>query len=116
MRVRSSNLTTKGKPMSDPLPPVRRIVTADDENGRSRIAEDAPATAIRTVEERPGYRNVNLWRTGEMPIRIDAPDSILAHKGILPPANGTILRIIDFPPEVADPVERKRRIQATFGT
>ena len=102
--------------MSDALPPIRRIVTADDANGRSRIAEDAPATAIRTVEERPGYRNVNLWHTEEMPIPITAPDSILAHKGILPPTNGTILRIIDFPPEVADPEERKRRIQATFGT
>src|SRR3954462_2533843 len=102
--------------MNETLPPIRRIVTEDDANGRSRISEDAPATAIRTVEERPGYRNVNLWRTEGMPIPINAPDSILAHKGILPPVNGTILRIIDFPPEVADPVERKRRIQATFGT
>ena len=102
--------------MRDTLPPIRRIITEDDTNGRSRISEDAPATAIRTVEERPGYRNVNLWRTEGVPIPINAPDSILAHKGILPPANGTILRIIDFPPEVADPAERKRRIQATFGT
>ncbi|MEO8202980.1 MAG: cupin domain-containing protein [Betaproteobacteria bacterium] len=103
--------------MSESLPPIRRIVTADDAHGRSRIAEDAPATAIRTVDERPGYRNVNVWRTQEAPVRIDAPDSIADHKGILPPGNGgTVLRIIDFPPEVADPAERKRRIQATFGT
>jgi hypothetical protein len=102
--------------MSEFLPPVRRIVTADDAQGRSRIAEDAPASAIRTVAERPGYRAVNVWRTESAPAPIDAADGIAAHKGILPPANGgSILRIIDFPPEAADPAERKRQIAATFG-
>jgi hypothetical protein len=102
--------------MSETLPPIRRIVTADYAHGRSRIAEDAPARAVRTVAERPGYRSVNVWRTEAAPAPIDAPDGIEAHKGILPPGNGgSILRIIDFPPELADPVERRRQIQATFG-
>lgn len=103
--------------MSETLPLIRRIVTADDANGRSRIVEDAPATAIRTVAERPGYRAVNVWRTEAAPAPIDAPDSVVQHKGILPPRNGgSILRIIDFPPEASDPAERKRQIQATFGS
>ena len=103
--------------MDETLPPIRRIVTADDAHGRSRIAEDALARAVRTVAERPGYRSVNVWRTESAPAPINAPDTIEAHQGILPPGNGgSILRIIDFPPEVADPEERKRRIQATFGT
>jgi hypothetical protein len=97
------------------LPPIRRIVTGDDASGRSRIVEDAPATSIRTVAERPGYRAVNVWRTEETPAKIISPDTTANHRGILPPKNGTILRIIDFPPEPADPAERKRRIQATFG-
>jgi hypothetical protein len=102
--------------MSEPLPPVRRIVTGDDTDGRSRIVEDAPATAIRTVAERPGYRSVNLWRTETTPARIDAPDTVSVHTGILPPGGGgTLLRIIDFPPEPADLQERRRRIYATFG-
>jgi hypothetical protein len=102
--------------MTETLPPIRRIVTADDAGGRSRIVEDAPATAIRTVAERPGYRAVNLWRTEAAPAPIDAPDSVVQHKGILPLGNGgSILRIIDFPPEASDPAERKRQIQATFG-
>ena len=103
--------------MSDSLPPIRRIVTGDDAQGRSRVVEDAPAAAVRTVPERPGYRAVNVWRTTQAPAAINAQDTISSHEGILPPKNGgTILRIIDFPPEVADPEERKRRIQATFGT
>jgi hypothetical protein len=96
------------------LRPLRRIVTGDDAEGRSGIVEDAPAKAVRTVAERPGYRSVNLWRTVGVPIPIAAADDIAAHQGILPPKNGTILRIIDFPPESADPEERRRRIHATF--
>jgi hypothetical protein len=101
--------------MNQSLPPIRRIVTGDDSSGKSRVVEDAPAAAIRTVAERPGYRSVNIWRTGETPVDIGAPDTVASHKGILPPKNGSILRIIDFPPEPADPAERQRRIQATFG-
>ena len=100
--------------MNESLPPIRRIVTGDDAGGRSRIVEDAPASAIRTVAERPGYRSVNVWRTTQTPVLIGDPDTTSKHEGILPPKNGNILRIIDFPPESADPAERQRRIQATF--
>ena len=101
--------------MSPALPAIRRIVTADDAGGKSRIAEDAPAGAIRTVPERPGYRAVNVWRTSQTPASIEDPDSTAKHEGILPPKSGTILRVIDFPPEPKDPAERDRRIKATFG-
>ena len=94
--------------MTEKLPPIRRIVTGNDADGNSRIVEDAPASAIRTVPERPGYRAVNVWRT-------NAEEPVEMHHGILPPKNGTILRIIDFPPEPKDPEERQRRIAATFG-
>jgi hypothetical protein len=97
------------------LPPIRRIVTGDDAQGRSRIVEDAPAKSVRTVADRPGYRAVNVWRTTASPVLINEIDSVEKHQGILPPkGGGTILRIIDFPPEPKDPEERKRRIGATF--
>ena len=102
--------------MSANLPPIRRIVTADDAHGRSRIAEDGAAAAVRTVAGRPGFRSVNVWRTEAAPAPVAAPDSIAQHQGILPPKNGgSILRIIDFPPEAADPALRQRQIAATFG-
>lgn len=97
------------------LPQIRRIVTGDGADGKSRIVEDAPAASIRTVAERPGYRAVNVWRTTESPARIAAGDTAGEHKGILPPKGGTILRIIDFPPEPRDAEELKRRLHATFG-
>jgi mannose-6-phosphate isomerase-like protein (cupin superfamily) len=97
------------------LPDIRRIVTGDDAKGRSRIVEDAPARSLRTVAARPGYRAVNVWRTEQSPARIDSGDTTASHQGILPPEGGTILRIIDFPPEPADKAELKRRLDATFG-
>ncbi len=103
--------------MTSALPPIRRLVSEDDAQGRSRIVEDAPASAIRTVEQRPNYRAVNVWRTESSPAPIQAPDSVAIHKGILPPKNGgSILRVIDFPPESKDPQERQRQIAATFGS
>jgi Cupin domain len=102
--------------MSSSIPPLRRIITGDDANGRSRIIADGPPTAIRTVPERPDYQVSNLWRTETGPAPVNAPDTIVDHKGILPPKNGgSILRVIDYPPEATDPAERQRQIHATFG-
>ncbi|TFY97561.1 cupin domain-containing protein [Ramlibacter rhizophilus] len=97
------------------MPPIRRVLTADDAEGRSFIAEDGASPAVRVVPERPGYRVTNLWRTAGGSA-VDAPDSIAAHQGVSPPEGGTVLRIIDFPPEPADPKELERMLQATFGS
>ena len=101
--------------MDNHLPAIRRVVTGDDVKGISRIVEDAPATAIRQVPARPGYRAVNVWRTEQTPAKITAQDSTEKHQGILPPRSGTILRIIDFPPEPRDEVELRQQIDSTFG-
>ena len=101
--------------MNEHLPPIRRVVTGDDAKGNSRVVEDAPASAVRNVPGRPGYRAVNVWRTEATPAKINAADSTGPHQGILPPRNGTILRIIDFPPEPQDEAELKRQLDSTFG-
>ena len=98
------------------MQPLRRVVTADDAQGRSFIAEDGPSPAVRLVAERPGYRVTNLWRTTGPQAGVDAPDSISENKGVSPPKGGTVLRIIDFPPEPSDPQELERMLQATFGS
>lgn len=96
------------------LPPIRRVVTANDDQGRSYFCEDGPSPAIRYVAERPGYRITNLWRTEGSPAEVSAPDSISAHSGVEPPAGGTVLRILDIPPEPADPLELEKALNATF--
>ncbi len=99
-----------------PLAPVRRILTAIDAAGRSHIAQDGPSPARIYNEARPGYCNANIWRTVGSPARVDAPDDITLQEGVLPPAGGTVLRVIDFPPQPGDPDERRRQSEAVFAT
>jgi Cupin domain len=94
---------------------IRRVVTEEDASGRAHIVEDRRVPAL-SVPERPGYNVSNIWVTGDTPAPIGAPDSIAGHKGVLPPPRGTVLRVIDYPPEVSDPAERRRQLAATFGT
>jgi hypothetical protein len=95
------------------LRPVRRVVTGVTASGKSKIVEDRIAPAL-TVPERPGYRVSNIWVTGESPASVSAADRVAGHKGVLPPPRGTVLRVIDYPPESPDPAERKRQLAATF--
>lgn len=101
--------------MSGPpeLPVVRRIVTATDRNGRSYFAEDGPPPQILSVPERPGYRNMNIWRLLRSG-RIEDPDTVADHEGILPPPGGVIVRVIDIPPLPKDPAEASRQAAAMF--
>jgi hypothetical protein len=100
--------------MSTSLPPVRRIVTGIDANGRSYIAEDGVSPAMFAFDGRPGFRSNNIWRTSSSPASVGAGDSVLEHRGLLPPKSGTLLRVIDIPPEDKDPEVRKRAAEAVF--
>jgi oxalate decarboxylase/phosphoglucose isomerase-like protein (cupin superfamily) len=68
------------------------------------------------VPERPGYHVSNIWVTSDTPAPINAVDRVAGHKGVSPPPRGTVLRIIDYPPESSDPAERRRQLAATFGS
>ena len=100
--------------MPQSLPPPRVVVSVDDATGRSSIAKDGPAHAVRTVAERPGYQVSNAWTTVGAPAPIGDPDRVAEVRGLLPPERGTVLRIIDYPPEPRDPAERKRMFDAMF--
>lgn len=96
------------------LPPVRRIVTGINSAGRSCILEDGVSPAMQVMPGRLGYRNNNLWRTVASPAPVNAPDSVRQHTGVLPPRRGTVIRVIDIPPESSDPAERRRQTTAVF--
>jgi hypothetical protein len=104
-----------GDQQMDLQKPIRRIVTGNDEQGHSRIIEDGPSPAACTIAERPGYRVTNLWATEGSPAKVDGPDLVTTLQGVLPPKSGTVLRIIDIPPEPKDPAERERAMKASFG-
>jgi hypothetical protein len=84
--------------MAHELPPVRRVVTAINASGRSYIAEDGPPKNIRAHPDRPGWCVSNLWATFGSPAPLDQEDRSTEIKGIMPPARGTVIKTIDYPP------------------
>ena len=95
------------------LPPVRRIVTGINAEGKSYFVSDGPSPGILTVPERPGYVVNNIWQTSATPAPIREPDKAGDIRGTKPPKNGTVFRFLDIPPEAKDPEERKRMAEAT---
>jgi len=79
---------------------VRRIVTGHDESGKAIVVSDGDASNVVRPENRPGVAIHNLWVIDSSPARVFGAEETTERKiGLLPPANGSVFRIIDFPPE-----------------
>jgi quercetin dioxygenase-like cupin family protein len=80
------------------LNPVRRIVTGHDDTGKAIIEMDGPSPNAKV---RPGTGLVStlVWVTDETPARMDLrSDRADREMGVPPPPNGSVLRVVDFPP------------------
>ena len=97
------------------LLPMRRVVCEINKEGKSVIVEDGPPKHNRTAPDRPGFRVCNLWATFGTPAPIGDPDRSTEIKGILPPPGGTVVKIIDMPPEPKDKAERDRVLGHAVG-
>jgi quercetin dioxygenase-like cupin family protein len=79
------------------MKPVRRIVTGHDERGRAVFVEDADSPHAQSIR---GVSTNNLWRHSGTPDNAAAyVDPVAGHVGLEPPADGVVLRVVDFPPE-----------------
>jgi mannose-6-phosphate isomerase-like protein (cupin superfamily) len=79
---------------------VRRVVTGHDEQGRSIVLSDGPATSVSEMASMPGLALTDLWETAGSPARNDGRDDAVARPVRLsPPPSGTIFRIVEFPPD-----------------
>lgn len=85
------------------LDPPRRIVTGHDEQGRAVLREDGPPARSVAIGSDAGAVFHEIWNTREMPAPIDRASGEPPEPGIVlaPPAGGTRIRIVDFPPEDA---------------
>jgi hypothetical protein len=75
--------------------PVRRIVTGEDEQGRSMILSDGPAPNVTLSDFSPGAGQV-VWATGSGAAAGDDPAPAGHHFGFHS-EGGSLLRIADFP-------------------
>ena len=76
---------------------TRRIVTGHDAKGKAVVLFDAP---IKAKQRAAGSNGMTmLWSTNEFPVDVTgSADRSLTHTGVPPTANGTVFRIVDFPP------------------
>ena len=80
--------------------PVRRVVTGHDASGKAIVLTDsaAPNQKVRQT----GFVSTLLWVTDETPADTSSTvDRAARDIGVPPPPNGSILRVVDFPPEAA---------------
>ncbi len=79
-----------------PLPPLRRIVTTHDANGKAIVMHDGPAP--QRVKRARGNVSTMIWGTDETPAEVwTAEDVGLRDNEIEPPPRGSWCRVIDYP-------------------
>jgi mannose-6-phosphate isomerase-like protein (cupin superfamily) len=80
--------------------PIRRIVTGHNAKGKSVFVSDGPSPHVLALPGRGDFALTNLWVTDRSPASNDGNADAAARAIVLePPANGTIFRVVEFPPE-----------------
>ncbi|QBP78156.1 cupin domain-containing protein [Herbaspirillum huttiense] len=85
------------------FPPIHRVVTGHDAQGRSIISSDGPLPTVVEVAAIPGTLFHEVWSTSATPARVDnGPDPSLGALVLSPPARGTRMRFVDIPPDTEE--------------
>ncbi len=81
---------------------IRRVVTGHDKNGKSVFLMDGPAPNVKEMASMPGLALTDLWETGGAPAdNGGGADAAARPIRLEPPPRGSILRIVEFPPDAA---------------
>ena len=81
---------------------VRRVLTGHDAAGSSTFLADGEAPNVKEMASMPGLALTDLWETGAAPAsNVGDKDAAARPVRLEPPKNGTILRIVEFPPDSA---------------
>jgi mannose-6-phosphate isomerase-like protein (cupin superfamily) len=81
---------------------VRRVLTGHDAEGKSTIIADGLAQNVKEMASMPGLALTDLWETASAPAsNTGGADAALRPVRLEPPRSGTILRIVEFPPDSA---------------
>ncbi len=81
---------------------VRRVVTGHDKSGKSTFLLDDLAPNVKEMVSMPGLALTDLWETDGAPAsNAGNADAAARPVRLEPPKNGSILRIVEFPPDSA---------------
>ena len=79
---------------------VRRVLTGHDSAGKSTILADGQAPNVKEMASIPGLALTDLWETTAAPAsNAGHADAAARPVRLEPPKNGTILRVVEFPPD-----------------
>ena len=79
---------------------VRRVLTGHDADGKSILLSDGLAPNVKEMASMPGLALTDLWETSGAPAsNAGAADAATRPVRLEPPKNGTLLRIVEFPPD-----------------
>ena len=79
---------------------VRRVLTGHDSEGKSTFIADGLAPNVKEMASMPGLALTDLWETRGAPAsNAGAADAAARPVRLEPPRNGSILRIVEFPPD-----------------
>jgi len=83
------------------MKPVRRIITIDDSEGQSLAIADGPSPDVCSDPARPGFSSARIWVTDGSPVTIGEYRDAVTHypPALEPPRNGSVCRIVTFPPD-----------------
>jgi mannose-6-phosphate isomerase-like protein (cupin superfamily) len=85
------------------FPPIHRVVTGHDANGKAIIASNGPLPTVVEVAAIPGTVFHEVWETRATPALIDnSADPSTGPLTLPPPAKGTRMRFVDVPPDTQE--------------
>jgi len=82
------------------LPPVRRVVTGHDTDARAIVAMDGTPPNVIPLKAVPGTFFHEIWNTTTSPAPVDnGPDPTLRPLQLHPSPQGSLIRVVDIPPD-----------------
>lgn len=89
--------------MNMSFPPIHRVVTGHDADGRAIITSSGPLPTVVEIAAIPGTVFHEVWSTSGSPAPVDnGADPSLGPLMLPPPRQGTRMRFVDIPPDTAD--------------
>ena len=80
--------------------PIRRIVAGEDDNGVAVALSDGPSPDVKEDPARPGYAATRIWVTESTPAKVSGiKETLHLPHTIEPPKNGSVCRVVEFPPD-----------------
>lgn len=97
---------------------VRRLVTGLNSDGQGCFVQDGESPHVTVIADIPTFVSTDLWRTTATPVdnSSEPDDGLSSPVGIAPPPEGSMFRILEFPPDStwdSDPQMRERMYHST---